>query len=125
MKIKILNGIYREKEFEFTTPTVSIGRDSGNQLILDTDGVSRCHAVLKQLPDGCWEVSDLNSTNGVKINGIRIDGPVKIHEASKIIIGENELLVTGLSQEPPQVIFNPIISLSPAENSAENIVITQ
>lgn len=122
MKIKILNGIYREKEFEFTTPTVSIGRDSGNQLILDTDGVSRCHAVLKQLPDGCWEVSDLNSTNGVKINGTRIDGPVKIHEASKIIIGENELLVTGLSQEPPQVIFNPIISLSPAENSVENSV---
>jgi len=120
MKIKILNGIYREKEFEFTTPAVSIGRDGGNQLILDTDGVSRCHAVLQQMPDGCWEVKDLNSTNGVKVNGIRIDGPVKIHEKSKIIIGENELFITELSQEPPQVIFNPIISFAAGESSSDN-----
>ena len=113
MKITILNGVYQGKEFDFTTPVVTIGRDGGNQLILDTDGVSRCHAKLQQLPDGQWEVKDLNSTNGVKLDGRRIDGPVVIHEGVKLQVGENLLLVSDLSQEPPQVIFNPIISITP------------
>lgn len=110
MKIKFLNGIYSGRELEFNTPSVTIGRDGGNQLILDTDGVSRCHAELKQLPDGSWVVQDLNSTNGVKVNGVRIDGPAPVGEGTALVIGENHLLVTALSQEPAPVIFNPIIS---------------
>ena len=118
MKITVLNGIYQGKEFDFTTPRVTIGRDGGNQLILDTDGVSRCHAELNQLPDGCWEIRDCDSTNGVKVEGSRIDGPVKISEGAKIQIGENMLLVSNLSQTPPQVIFNPIISMPSVSESA-------
>lgn len=110
MKIKFLNGIYSGRELEFNTPSVTIGRDGGNQLILDTDGVSRCHAELKQLPHGSWVVQDLNSTNGVKVNGVRIDGPAPVGEGTELVIGENHLLVTALSQEPAPVIFNPIIS---------------
>ena len=110
MKIKFLNGIYSGRELEFNTPSVTIGRDGGNQLILDTDGVSRCHAELKQLPDGSWQVQDLNSTNGVKINGVRIDGPAPVTEGVELTVGENHLLITALSQEPAPVIFNPIIS---------------
>ena len=110
MKIKFLNGIYSGRELEFNTPSVTIGRDGGNQLILDTDGVSRCHAELKQLPDGSWVVQDLNSTNGVKVNGVRIDGPAPVGEGTALVIGENHLLVTALSQEPAPVIFKPIIS---------------
>ena len=110
MKIKFLNGIYSGRELEFNTPSVTIGRDGGNQLILDTDGVSRCHAELKQLPDGSWQVQDLNSTNGVKINGVRIDGPTPVTEGVELTVGENHLLITALSQEPAPVIFNPIIS---------------
>ena len=74
MKITILEGPFKGREFDFTSPSVTIGRDGGNQLILDTDGVSRCHAEIKQLADGSWIISDLNSTNGVKIGGVRIDG---------------------------------------------------
>ena len=120
MKIKFLNGIYSGRELEFNTPSVTIGRDGGNQLILDTDGVSRCHAELKQLPHGSWVVQDLNSTNGVKVNGVRIDGPAPVGEGTELVIGENHLLVTALSQEPAPVIFNPIISPGIASDVPES-----
>lgn len=113
MKIKFLEGPYAGREFEFNSPGVTIGRDGGNQLFLDTDGVSRCHAELNQLPDGSWQVSDLNSTNGVKVNGVRIDSAAPVRDGDTLVIGENTLTVSQLSQEPARVIFNPIISTPP------------
>jgi pSer/pThr/pTyr-binding forkhead associated (FHA) protein len=98
MKITFLDGPYKGKKFEINSPKVTIGRDGGNQLILDTDGVSRCHAEFQQLPDGSWIVRDLNSTNGVKIAGVRIDGTAVLNENFEVTIGENriKLLVSGM-----------------------------
>ena len=110
MKIKFLEGINKGKELEFTSPCITVGRDGGNQLILDTDGVSRCHAELRQNADGSWEVHDLNSTNGVKVNGQRINTSAPVSEGVTLSIGENTLLLSGLTREPSRVIFNPIIS---------------
>ena len=110
MKITFLDGPYKGKKFEINSPKVTIGRDGGNQLILDTDGVSRCHAEFQQLPDGSWIVRDLNSTNGVKIAGVRIDGTAVLNENFEVTIGENLIRVSDLRQEPARVIFNPIIS---------------
>jgi hypothetical protein len=75
---------------------------------------------LKQLPHGSWVVQDLNSTNGVKVNGVRIDGPAPVGEGTELVIGENHLLVTALSQEPAPVIFNPIISPGIASDIPES-----
>ena len=116
MKIKFLEGINKGKEVEFTSPCITIGRDGGNQLILDTDGVSRCHAELRQKADGSWEICDLNSTNGVKVNGRRIESSAPVSEGITLSIGENTLLLSDLTLEPSRVIFNPIISApDPAE----------
>ena len=119
MKITIVDGPYKGKEFEFNSPSVTIGRDGGNQLILDTDGVSRCHAEIKQLADGSWIIGDLNSTNGVKVGGKRIDGSVPLSDGTLAVIGENSLCIEQLSPEPARVIFNPIIS-GPPEMPATN-----
>ena len=110
MKIKITNGVLQGREFEFTTDTVTIGRDAGNQFVLDTDGVSRCHAEMKQLSDGTWCIEDRNSTNGVRVNGERIDSTAPISDGAEIVIGENTFVVSELSPEPARVIFSPIIS---------------
>lgn len=113
MKIRFLEGPYKGNEYEFTSSCVTIGRDGGNQLVLDTDGVSRCHAELKQNADGSWIVCDLNSTNGVKVGGSRIDGTHPVSDNSQLVIGENLIEISQLSQEPARVIFNPIISTPP------------
>ncbi|WP_433395340.1 FHA domain-containing protein [Streptomyces sp. CA-146814] len=49
--------------------TVRIGRDSGNDLVIDDLVVSRHHAELRSLPDGRHEIVDLGSHNGTFLNG--------------------------------------------------------
>jgi hypothetical protein len=48
---------------------VSIGRAKSSDLILDEPGVSRLHGVVRQNPDGRWEIIDRSSTNCLTING--------------------------------------------------------
>ncbi len=49
-----------------------IGRGRDNDFVVDDANISRRHAELRRTGDG-WEVVDLGSTNGIKINGKRTD----------------------------------------------------
>lgn len=119
MKIKFLNGKYDGKELEINAPSITVGRDPGNLVSMDTDGVSRCHAEMKQLASGEWMIYDLNSTNGVKVNGQKIDGQANIVIGNTIGIGENNFLITELQNEPAKVIFNPIVSAPPVSGELD------
>lgn len=48
---------------------VTIGRHPQSRVCLDDDRVSRHHCVIRTLPDG-FELVDLGSRNGTKINGL-------------------------------------------------------
>lgn len=57
--------------------TVRIGRDAGNDLVIDDLVVSRHHAELRALADGRHEIVDLGSHNGTFLNGQPVTrGPV-------------------------------------------------
>jgi len=49
----------------------TIGRSARCALTLAHDTVSRRHAELRRTPDG-WEVRDLGSLNGTRVNGWRV-----------------------------------------------------
>lgn len=49
-----------------------IGKEKHNQLVLEPGTVSREHAVLLEA-DGCCYIKDMHSTNGTKVNGLRLD----------------------------------------------------
>ena len=51
---------------------VIVGRSRDCDVMLDDPNVSRRHAELRR-EDGGWVIADLGSTNGVKVNGRRID----------------------------------------------------
>lgn len=53
---------------EIRSVPYSIGRTPGNGLIIDEQGVSRRHALVDRV-DGQYVIEDLNSLNGVLING--------------------------------------------------------
>jgi chromosome segregation ATPase len=66
----------------------SIGRTSENDIQVDTTYISRHHAVLLSNPDHCI-VEDLNSTNGVLVNGRRINRQI-LHDGDTVTVGKTE-----------------------------------
>ena len=50
-----------------------LGRSRECDCVLDDPNVSRRHAELRRGSTGDWQIVDLGSTNGVKVNGRRVD----------------------------------------------------
>src|SRR5687768_16841980 len=75
----------------------SIGRASDNQIILEGAGVSRRHAVLNR--EGYdFSVSDLDSYNGIFINGKRVKHAILRHD-DEIRVGTHTL-VYSVEEKP-------------------------
>lgn len=53
-------------------PHLLVGRRDRCDICLDFPNVSSQHCEL-ELMDGYWQVRDLGSTNGIKVNGQRVD----------------------------------------------------
>jgi hypothetical protein len=59
--------------YPLTRARVRVGRGKSNELVLHDPSVSREHAELVSTDDGRgWRVRDLDSTNGVAVNGAKV-----------------------------------------------------
>ena len=54
-------------------PKAAIGRSRDCDCILDDQNISRRHAELRRDSQGDWQIADLGSTNGIKVNGRRVE----------------------------------------------------
>ena len=68
----------------------TIGRSRDCDIVLSDGNVSRRHAEVLPTEDG-WSVSDLNSTNGVLVNGRRISGATALSAGDRIEVGTTQL----------------------------------
>lgn len=59
------------ESFTLNKETVAIGRQTGNDLVLDRKGVSRYHVTLRP-ENGQVMLEDLESVNGVYVDGVRL-----------------------------------------------------
>jgi hypothetical protein len=69
-----------------------IGRGSDNELVLDTKHISRYHAVLLAGPVHT-SIEDLNSTNGVFVNGRRVARQA-LKDGDRVTIGRTQFRYT-------------------------------
>jgi hypothetical protein len=81
-------------------PGLRIGRNKGD-IAIDDAKASALHAMIEQDRNGAYFVKDLNSTNGIKINGLKVPfGPLEV--GSRLQVGRTLFLVieipVGLSQ---------------------------
>lgn len=67
-------------------PRAVLGRSADADCPIPDPNVSRRHAELRQRTSGAWEIVDLNSTNGVKVNGRRITS-ARLEEGDRVTIG--------------------------------------
>lgn len=69
-----------------------IGRGADNEIVLDTKHVSRYHAVLLAGPVNT-SIEDLNSTNGVFVNGKRVTRQV-LNNGDRVTVGKSQFRYT-------------------------------
>jgi len=67
-----------------------LGRSRDCDVVLDDANVSRRHAEVRP-SGGSWMVNDLGSTNGIKVNGRRVDGPQSLKPGDVIEIGTSRV----------------------------------
>jgi len=94
-----------------------IGRSkhSGNDLILSGDGlVSKRHARIEQEHDGSATIYDLQSTNGVTINGRKITGSASLSDSDEIGVGNSKLIF----QQDPQAEIREPESANPVSSTS-------
>jgi len=64
-----------------------VGRSRECDVVLGDSNVSRRHAELRPGVGGQWTVSDLGSTNGVQVNGHRVNGPTPLKSGDRVVFG--------------------------------------
>ncbi|HET6344908.1 MAG TPA: FHA domain-containing protein, partial [Myxococcota bacterium] len=74
---------------------ISIGRLEGNTIRLKERNVSRQHARLRRDNAGGVFAEDLDSYNGLWVNGDRVIGRYQLHEGDVIRIGDFQLELRG------------------------------
>lgn len=83
------------EEYELDSRPLTVGRGTQNDVSIDGDEfASARHVRIEPRRDGVW-VSDIGSTNGTYVNGVRIDRPRKLARGDVVRVGETELRYDG------------------------------
>jgi predicted component of type VI protein secretion system len=94
--IKVLHGADRGKVFQELDPPVTVGREEGNSIQLNDERVSRCHFKIQRDNDRLV-LTDLDSTNGTKVNGSECQ--LKILRHGDLIAVGRSLMVIGTDEQ--------------------------
>jgi pSer/pThr/pTyr-binding forkhead associated (FHA) protein len=70
---------------------MTIGRLPDCDIVLRDKGASRRHAQLKRDGAGTWTITDLGSTNGMKLNGASVQSR-ELGDGDRITIGSTLLV---------------------------------
>lgn len=75
------------------TAVLTVGRDDNNRIVLKDESCSRWHCEVFFQQDR-WVVRDLQSRNGTKVSGRRLEGDQGLVEGDIVTIGRTEILFT-------------------------------
>ena len=82
------------RQFPLLAAKTKIGRDMENDIVLSHPAISRFHMAIVKESDS-YRLLDLNSSNGVFVNGIRLRGSRILKEKDVIRIANNTLIFTN------------------------------
>jgi Protein of unknown function (DUF3662)/Inner membrane component of T3SS, cytoplasmic domain len=67
-----------------------LGRSRDCEITIEDPNISRRHAEMR-LENGSWSIVDLGSTNGIEVNGERVDSAT-LEPGDRIVLGRTELV---------------------------------
>jgi len=86
----VVRGATAGEVLELLGEVTTVGRQKGNDLVLDDVTVSRHHALFTRTASGRVTVRDLNSLNGTYVNGTRVE-EVTLRTYDEVQIGKFKL----------------------------------
>jgi pSer/pThr/pTyr-binding forkhead associated (FHA) protein len=75
-----------DRRYVLEGPTAVIGRSKEADCVFRDPNISRRHAELRRGPTGDWQIVDLGSTNGVKVNDRRVDKS-RLSPGDEVVLG--------------------------------------
>jgi predicted component of type VI protein secretion system len=87
MKLIIEDDEGGRREVPLDREELTIGRKEDNVVYLPERNVSRRHARLWRREDG-FVLEDLQSSNGTRVNGVRITEPIELRDGDLVTIGD-------------------------------------
>lgn len=85
-KLVILTGVAEGSTIPLDDSVVTIGRSPDSTLVIVDEYTSTYHAKLHRTGD-VWRITDLDSTNGTKVNGERITDTITLPPFTPVTIG--------------------------------------
>jgi serine/threonine protein kinase len=86
-QLRMRRGPLPGRSFPLAGEKAYVGRDQGNDIVIDDPEVSRRHAGISRGPSG-YSIEDVGSTNGTFVNGVRITSPRALRDGDIIGLGQ-------------------------------------
>ncbi len=93
---------------------VMLGREQGNDVVLDDMDVSRRHAEVFPSPKGVY-IRDNNSSNGVFINKSKIDKPYRLSHGDRVRLGNTLIFFVDLQAGHEQTTMLATVPVQPPQ----------
>jgi len=117
----VLQGTAARRRVKLDRAEVLVGRDPTADLVLEDSGVSRRHLKIVRAGDGIYNLVDLDSTNGVHVNGVRVDLTI-LREHDRVDVGPvARLLFTFEADQGEEAPLAPL-GLSPRQLEVAKLV---
>jgi pSer/pThr/pTyr-binding forkhead associated (FHA) protein len=92
IQFEVYEGETLQRTEVFEQKAIRIGKAGQAHLRISDPNVSRQHAIVEVLDSGEVRITDLESTNGTFLNGVKIDRAV-LKSGDEIVIGQTRLVV--------------------------------
>ncbi len=100
--LEVLSGTQQGRILRLQRDRITIGRHAECDLVLSTSSVSRFHAQLVR-EERNWLVEDMQSPNGVYLNGTRVAGRTLLRDGDKLHLGDMVIAFRNPLAAPPVV----------------------
>ena len=90
-KLSVRQGPRPNLVFELDADSYTIGREAGNEIVVEDPQVSRRHAQLMRQGTS-YVIEDIGSTNGTYVNGKRVTAPVLLANGDMIGLADTVVL---------------------------------
>ena len=111
------------RAFEIVDNEVHIGRELDNTLRLPDPSISRHHAVIRKVGGG-YEIQDLQSSNGVLVNGNRVQSS-PLRDGDRVTLGQIQLTFQDPQPEVAATVAiqmtDPIVPTGTVRMSADDL----